>query len=255
MHLGLVTYNMAHDWDLDTVIQRCEETGFGAVELRTTHSHGVEPTMSPEEREQVRARFAGARVRLVGLGSACEYDSPEESVVRKNIEETKEFVRLAHDIGAAGVKVRPNHLHEDKGIPVEETLQQIGNALKECGEYAAGYGVEIWLEVHGAGTCHPPYIHRILQVANHPQVSACWNCNMADLDENGSVETYFNLLQRQIRHVHINNLYTREYPWKTVFQLLKSADYQGYMMAEIPHSTDPITVMHYYRALWEQLKA
>ena len=42
MNLGLVTYNLARDWDLPTLIRNCEETGFHAVELRTTHAHGVE---------------------------------------------------------------------------------------------------------------------------------------------------------------------------------------------------------------------
>ena len=42
MKLGLVTYNMAKDWDVPTIIENCVETVFSGVELRTTHSHGVE---------------------------------------------------------------------------------------------------------------------------------------------------------------------------------------------------------------------
>lgn len=255
MKLGLVTYNLAHDWDIPTLIERCEATEFEGVELRTTHAHGVEPTLTADERQKVKAQFANSKVRLVGLGSTCEYDSPDEAELRRNIEETKRFVELAHDLGIPGVKVRPNKLHEDQGIPVDTTLVQIGTALKECGDYAARYGVDLWVEVHGQGTCHPPYMHRILEVADHPQVAACWNCNMADLDESGAVEKHFELLRPWIRHVHITNLYTREYPWRTVCQLLKAMDYTGYMMAEIPHSDDPLTVMHYYRALWEWLTA
>ena len=38
MKLGLVTYNLAKDWDLGTIIANCEETGFSGVELRTTHA-------------------------------------------------------------------------------------------------------------------------------------------------------------------------------------------------------------------------
>ena len=42
MKLGIVTYNIGKDWDLDTLIANCEGTGFDGVELRTTHAHGVE---------------------------------------------------------------------------------------------------------------------------------------------------------------------------------------------------------------------
>ena len=253
MKLGIVTYNMAPEWDLPTLISRCEAAEFTGVELRTTHAHGVEPTLTADERRQVRETFEGTSVELVGLGSVCEYDSPDEAELRRNVDATKEFIRLARDIGARGVKVRPNKLHEDEGISIEDTLVQIGKALTECGTFAEEHGIDLWLEVHGRGTCHPPYIHRILEVANHPRISACWNCNIADLDRDGTVEKHFEMLSPWIRHVHINNLFTREYPWQTVFDLLKAMNYDGYMMAEIPGSDDPDTVMKYYRALWEKM--
>src|SRR6266481_7752397 len=42
MRLGLVTYQLAQDWDLETIIKNCEAAKFGGVELRTTHAHKVE---------------------------------------------------------------------------------------------------------------------------------------------------------------------------------------------------------------------
>ena len=42
MKLGLVTYNLANEWDLETIEKNCTETGFEGVELRTGHGHGVE---------------------------------------------------------------------------------------------------------------------------------------------------------------------------------------------------------------------
>ena len=41
-HLGSVTYNLLKDYDVETIIKTLEATGFEAVELRTTHKHGVE---------------------------------------------------------------------------------------------------------------------------------------------------------------------------------------------------------------------
>jgi hypothetical protein len=48
-------------------------------------------------------------------------------VLKKNIEETLAFIRLCHDIGGSGVKVRPNNL--PAAVPVEKTLEQIGRRL------------------------------------------------------------------------------------------------------------------------------
>src|SRR5262249_45270433 len=99
MRLGIVTYMWGTEWDLPTLIKNCAETGFEGVELRTTHKHGVEVTLSPDQRKEVRRRFDDSPVRFVGPGSACEFHSPDPAVVRKNIEETKKFVVLSHDIG------------------------------------------------------------------------------------------------------------------------------------------------------------
>ena len=119
MKLGLVTYNMARDWDVPTLIANCRATRFEAVELRTTHAHGVEPSLSAAERQAIRHQFAGSGVRLLSLGTACEYDSPDPEIVPRQIAETREFVRLGHDLGCLGVKVRPNGLHEKEGVPAE----------------------------------------------------------------------------------------------------------------------------------------
>jgi sugar phosphate isomerase/epimerase len=250
MKLGLVTYNMAKDWDIPTIIRKCRATGFEGVELRTTHAHGVEPSIGADRRREVRAMFQDSGLTLWGLGTVCEFHSPDQSVVRQNVETCKSFVLLAKDVGAKGVKVRPNALPQD--VPAEKTLEQIGKALSECGRFAADYGVEIWLEVHGSGTSHPPNIRKIMDYCGHPQVGVCWNSNLTDLKD-GSVKEYFELLRKDIRSCHINELCDKRYPWKELFSLLRQAGYNRFTLAEIPGSPDDERLMRYYRALWEEL--
>lgn len=252
MRLGLVTYNLARAWDIPTIIERCRATGFQGVELRTTHAHGVEPSLTKSQRAEVRKHFAASGIVLWGLGSICDFHSDDPSVVNRNVETCKEFVILAQDVGAKGVKVRPNGLQEEKGIPVEKTLDQIGIALRECGKFAADHGIEIWLEVHGKGTSHPPHIRKILDVCGHPSVGACWNSNITDL-KNGSVKEYFELLRPDIKSCHINELWRSDYPWRELLSLLKKSGYDRFTLAEIPESADPETVMRYYQALWKEL--
>lgn len=251
MRLGLVTYNLAKDWDIPAIIERCRTTGFEGVELRTTHAHKVEVNLSKEEREEVKKRFKDSPVELVGLGSVFEYHAIDSEEVRRNIEGTKEYVKLASDVGAPGVKVRPNGFQDKAGIPREKTLEQIGLALRECGEFASNFGVEIRLEVHGEGTCEVPYIHRIMEIADHKNVFVCWNSNLTDVDSKGSVKSNFNLVKDKIRLVHINELYREDYPWRELFSLLKNAGYEGFCLAEIPESCEPERLMRYYRALFK----
>jgi len=252
--LGLVTYNLARAWDVPTLIARCKATGFAAVELRTTHAHGVEPDIRPARRKEVRQQFEESGIVLWGLGTVCEFHSPDPAVVRENIETCKRFCELARDVGARGVKVRPNALPE--GVPVEKTLEQIGKALIECGQAGADNGVEIWLEVHGQGTQEPLHIARIMQHCGHPHVGITWNSNPTDV-KNGSVHDSFQLLKTYIRSCHITEL-TNNYPWRELFGLLKSIGYDRYTLAEIPalettSVADTERFMRYYRALWQEL--
>lgn len=248
MKLGLVTYNMAKEWDVPTIIENCTATGFQGVELRTTHAHKVEVGLSASERQEVRKRFEDSPIELAGLGSAFDYHSTDADEVRRNIEGTKEYSQLAADVGAPGVKVRPNGLPES--VPVEATLEQIGRSLRECGEFAKNLGVQIRVEVHGRGTSHIPHMRAIMEAAAHDNVFVCWNSNQGEV-ENGSIEDSFNLVKDWLQLVHINELHREEYPWRELFTLLKASGYSGYCLAEIPGSSDPIRVMNYYRALWK----
>ena len=137
-HLGPVTYNVPRDWNFPTLLKILPEAGISAVELRTTHAHGIEPSLGPKERAEARKRAADAGLTLLSLGTACEFHSPDAGVVRENIRVCREFVELAKDIGARGVKVRPNGPPE--GIEPEKTLAQIDAAPRNCGEFVRDGG-------------------------------------------------------------------------------------------------------------------
>jgi sugar phosphate isomerase/epimerase len=247
LRLGLVTYNLAKDWNIETIIKNCEAARFEGVELRTTHKHGVEVFLSKDQRAEVRKRFADSPVTLMGLGSAFEYQMPDPARLRQEIEATKEYIVLAQDVGATGVKVRPNGL--PKEVPVEKTLEQIGHSLRELGEFAANHGQVIRLEVHGAGTSLLPNIKTIIDIANHKNVGVCWNSNQTDLDGRG-FDYNFDLVKDRIFSVHMRDLYLDEYPFRRLLTRLNETGFKGFCLAEIPESSDPIRVMNYFRALF-----
>src|SRR5258708_39500904 len=102
LHLGCVTYNLLKDWDLETIIRRLEEGGFEAVELRTEHKHGVERTLTSDQRKEITARFQRSKVRLLSYGSTGEVGGPDAGGRRKQVEIGKEGVGLARATGAWG---------------------------------------------------------------------------------------------------------------------------------------------------------
>lgn len=249
--LGSVTYNLLQNMDLETCIKTLEKAGFAAIELRTGHKHGVEPSIDAAARAQVRERFTKTKIKLLSYGSTCEFESPDEAVRRQNIELAKQFVDLAKDTGAIAVKVRPNGL--PAGVPVDTTVKNISTSLHELGDYGQSKGIEIWMEVHGSKTQEFPLASQILHTADHKNVGACWNSNPTDVVD-GSVKQAFAALGQFIRNCHITEL-TSGYPYKEFFGLLKEAGYSRYTLAEVAESKEPDRFMPYYRALWEQLSA
>jgi len=247
MKLGIVTYNIAKDWDVPTIIKNCAETKFQGVELRTTHAHGVEVSLGAPQRAEVKKRFHDSPVELMGLGSAFDFHTPDPAKLRADIDASKQYVLLAQDVGAPGVKVRPNGLPRE--VTKEKTLEQIGKSLRELGEFGANHGVQIRLEVHGTTTSLLPNIKAIMDMADHKNVGVCWNSNQSDIDGKG-FDHNFDLVKNKIFTVHMRDLCLDEYPFRKLLTSLNETGFTGYCLAEIPESNDPLRVLRYFRSLW-----
>ena len=254
MKPGLVTYLWGKDWDVPTIIRNCEKSKLLGVELRTEHAHGVEPSLNAAQRKEVKAMFDNSKVEFIGYGSNVEFDSPDPAILKQNMDLAKALVKLSHDVGGSGVKVKPNKFHE--GVAHEKTVDQIGRSLNEIGKFAADYGQLIRLEVHGRETQELPNIKAIMDVADNRNVAVCWNSNPTDLTGNG-LEYNFNLVKDRLGDtVHIHEMDSDAYPWQELMNLFVNIDYSGWMLWEC--SSDPdnkVEAMIKNRKMWEQLVA
>jgi hydroxypyruvate isomerase len=252
MRFGLVTYLWAQDWDLPTLIANCEKTGYHGVELRTQHAHKVESTLSASQRAAVRKRFADSSVTCIGYGSNFEFHSPDPAVVRKNIEQTKEYIILCKDIGASGIKVKPNDLPAD--VPREKTIAQIAASLNEVGRFAGDIGQLVRVEVHGNHTQEIPNIKAIFDQVTEPNVKICWNCNDQDLLPPG-LEANFNSVKQWFGDtVHIRELNEGNYPYQQLFNLFTGINYGGWILLEArTEPADKIAAMKEQLAIFNKM--
>jgi sugar phosphate isomerase/epimerase len=248
---GLVTYMWGADWDLPTLLTNCKKTGALGVELRTTHAHKVEPDLDEKGREKVRNLFADSGVTFVGIGSDERFDNPDPAKVKAAIEKTKQFVRLSHDIGGSGVKVKPDRFYDN--VPHEKTIEQIGKALSEVGEFAAGFGQQIRLEVHGQ-CAELPTIKAIMDVAKDENVFVCWNSNPTDLKGDG-LEKNFDLVRKRFgQTVHVREFDTPDYPFQDLMNLLVKSKYEGWVLLEAGSKpADRVAALAAQRKLFDQM--
>jgi sugar phosphate isomerase/epimerase len=253
IQFGLVTYMWGHDWKLPELLANCQNAGAEGVELRTTHAHGVEPELPNAGRREVKKRFADSPVKLVGLGSNEDFHDTDAGSLAQSIARAKAFIRLSHDVGGTGVKVKPNDLPAD--VPRQKTIEQIGMALNQLGAYGADYGQQVRLEVHGQ--CAPlPIIAQIMQVADHPNVAVCWNSNPQDLLDQGLTHN-FNLVKNRLgATLHARQLGGDAYPYAELFALLEDANYIGWLLIEAGDSPlDRVAALAGERKAFDRLLA
>ena len=247
LKIGVMTFTLAKDWDIETIIKNLTETGYQSVELRTTHAHGVEVTLSPARRAEVKKRFHDSPLETISLASAFAYHFPDPAELKKNIEGTKEYTLLARDVGATGFRVFPNALPPN--VPEEKTLEQIAKALDEVCDFGYNHGVEVRVCVHGSKTDRVVLIKKIIDMAKSPHVYVNWNCVKNDMEGKG-LEYNFNSIKDRIKGVHMHELWDADYPYRAFLKLLSANGYKGYCNAEINANADPLRLMRYYKALF-----
>ena len=254
MRLGLVTYQWAKDWDLPTLIANCTKTGFLGVELRTEHAHGVETKLNAAQRAEVKKMFADSPVTCIGYGANFEYHSPDPAKLRTNIEQTKEYIKLCKDIGATGIKVKPNDL--PAGVEKEKTIAQIASSLNEVGKFAKDYGQLVRVEVHGNKTQEIPNIKAIFEQVTEKNVKMCWNCNDQDLLPPG-LEPNFNSVKKWFGDtVHVREFNVGNYPYQQLIDLFTGIKYDGWILLEArTEPADKVAAMKEQLKLFNQLVA
>jgi sugar phosphate isomerase/epimerase len=252
---GLCTYMWGAEWDIPTLITNLKELGISGVELRVDHAHKVSPTLSPEQRKEVQQQFADGGIEIVGMGTNAQFDSPDKAKLLTNIDIAKQYLKLSHDIGGSGVKVKPDKLHEKEGISKAQTLEQIGKSLAELGEFAVGFGQEIRLEVHGDVTSLAD-IRQIMEIAAADNVRVCWNSNVADLVD-GSIDKSFDTIKDFLGHtVHVRPLEDTVYPFASLMKHLVSVDFDGWVLMEAATKVeDKVKALGEQKALFEKLVA
>lgn len=262
MAFGLCTYMWGADWDIPTLVTNLNRLDIRGVELRVEHAHKVEPGLSAQQRARVRAQFEAGGIEVVGMGTNAQFDSPDAAKLAANVELAKQYLRLSHDIGGSGVKVKPNNFHDKEGVPREKTLEQIGRSLAGLGEFALGFGQEIRLEVHGDVTGLAD-IRRIMEIAGEDNVRVCWNSNPADLLGDG-IEKNFALVKDYLgRTTHIHELdgaarggKGAPYPFATLARLLVEADYDGWVLMEASSKPeDRLKALGAQKEIWKRMVA
>ena len=168
------------DWTLDQAIDGMKRHGYKGLEPRTgwEHRSGIEPSMSAPDRERVRRRMEEERLEICCIATGAKFATPDADELLGSIEEAREAIDLAGDLGASlvrtfggfrGTGVQPPLGGELIGI-VERTVE----AYKRVIDHAAERGVTLLMETHDFWSVSAQ-VREVVERVDHPNLRVLWD--------------------------------------------------------------------------------
>ena len=194
------------DWTFEQIVKFAVEHNYSGIELR-----GIQRELDLvkcKEFSTVANRATTIKLmkdnglQFVDLGSSATLHFTDLALRKKNLDEGKSFIDLAHEIGCPNIRVFPNLLPKDQDK--NATIELITKGLLELGDHAKGSSVNVLLESHG-DLVKIDDLETIMQQAQHENVGMIWDvANMWTLTKESPAEAY-ERLKKYIRHTHIKD--------------------------------------------------
>ncbi|MEU2622929.1 sugar phosphate isomerase/epimerase family protein [Streptomyces sp. NPDC007157] len=158
--------------------------GYHGVELRAHPEEPVHPGLGPAARADVAAEFKAAGVEVLGVAGYARVAAPGEDA--PVLDEVRQLLQLAHDLGASFVRVFPG---ADPALPTAESDAIAARRLGTVAEDAAALGVRVLLETHDSHRTGAAAI-RVLGPVGHRMVGSLWDVMHTWLGGEQPAETY-----------------------------------------------------------------
>ncbi len=194
------------DWTFMQIIDFAAQNNYEGIEIR-----GIQKQMdipfcnefnSAANRSATLKMMQDKNLRFVDLGSSSTLHFKNGEERKKNLDECKRFIDLAHDIKCPFVRVFPNNFLKDQDK--NETMDLIAKGLIALGDYAKGSDVSVLMETHG-DLVKSDDLEKLAHAAEHPNTGLLWDVvNMWTITKEPPVQVY-EKLKKYIRHTHIKD--------------------------------------------------
>lgn len=234
------------DWTLDQIIEGMHAHGYEGLEPRIgwNHACGVEPSMTPKERDGARSKVENAGLKFVCVSTGARFATVDPAELKKHLEDTRAAMDLAADLGAPYVRT----FGGDRGKgEFHFILQRTADAYRKILDHAEARGVTVLMETHD-DWCVSAQVRAVIEAVAHPRLAALWDIMHPQRYKEHPKETMVNL-GPHTRHLHAHDARFDEESQKmitvaldagvldyvTPLKLLSDAGFDGYLSLEIIH--------------------
>jgi len=233
------------DWEFSAIVDFAAQHNYNGIEVR-----GIKRQLdlslcnefrNAEQIAQTMKMMDDKNLKFVDLGSSATMHFPEGDERKKNLDEGKRFIDLAHQLKCPFVRVFPNIIPKDQGR--DAVMDLIIKGLLELADHAKGSDVTVVIESHG-DLVHIDDLEKVMKSAAHEHVGMIWDvANMWTITKEPVSEVHTRL-KRYIKHTHIKDakladgkinyvfLGQGDVPIFEAIDLLAKESYKGYYSFE-----------------------
>jgi len=255
--LGVSSYSFWHfrgdKYPIETVIERASALGVQGVEVLHRQMASEE---TPYLHRLKRHAFENG-IDLICLSIHQNFISPDPEVRKTHIDHTIRCMQIAHEMGIPCIRLnsgrwgtiesfdRLMELRGDEpplpGHTEDEAYAWCIDATEQCLIAAEKYGVLLALENHWGLTREPEGVLRIVDAIGSPWLSVL-------MDTGNFLEAPYGKLKKmadRASYVHAKTYYgggewyTLDLDYVKVAEILRAADYKGYVSLEFEGKEDP----------------
>lgn len=233
------------DWPFKKIVDFAQKNRYNGLEMRGILRQ-LDLTQCPEfstaaNRAATMQLMKNNRLSFVDLGSSATMHFAGEAERKKNMDEGRNFIDLAHEIKCPYVRVYPNNFPKD--MEKQATMDLITSGLQELGNHAKDSGVMVLMETHG-DMVYAADVEAVMQATNNENVGLVWDIsNMWTVTKEQPAMVY-EKIKKYIKHTHIKDAKLNDGKLQYVFlgrgdvpiinaiNILKQDNYEGFYSFE-----------------------
>jgi sugar phosphate isomerase/epimerase len=129
------------------LLEFCAENDFDALDPTGYFFPGYPEVPKDDYLNRFKRRAFQLGVDISGTGVRNDFASPDKAKRAADVRHAKEWVEVAARMGAPVLRVFAGPVPE--GHPTEDVFRWMADALRECAEHGAKYGVLVGVQNHG----------------------------------------------------------------------------------------------------------
>jgi sugar phosphate isomerase/epimerase len=225
---------------LDDFIEAAADMGLDAVEPTAYYFRQT----TPEYLAHLKGRCTRLGLDVSGTAVGNNFCVPDPARLREQIASVKKWVEHTSRLGGKTIRIFAGPLA--KGDTVEQARARCIEAIQEACDYAGQYGIFLALENHGGIVATIEQMLQIVKAVKHAWFGVNW-----DTGNFHSADPYADLTQLapyavtvQIKtEIQRAGMSKEEADLKRLIDILRAADYRGYVALEYEAAEDPKTAV------------